>query len=1047
MEILLQDLVPGQEYLVQLRAKNRNGTSQWSRVYSFSTTSDVTAPSPPTGLTWNVSGTSFVGEWIPPTTDSNGQDLKDFKDFKVTLTADGTDVVFYVSEPRFDLSLSRNITAWGSPQSSVSIKVEVRDNVGNLSSAITASATNPIPSDITGFDSTSALGGVNLVWNHVADDDLKQYEIYVGGSSGFTPGPSNLKLVTNSNAVFYATDVLTLQYFKIRAVDAFNQGSANYAVESQVAYPIDGVPDTTAPSQPSAPTISTAALVAQVSHAMTKQGGGNLEADVDYLEVHASTSSGFTPSSSTLRGTIDSAGQGIAVSAAFYFPTTDAMTNLYWKVIAVDRSKNRSSASNQVTGLPNLIENANILNATITDAKVQNLSAAKLLAGTAIINDLFIESNLTVSDAGSIESENFLTGVSGWQIAADGSVEFNDGLFRGDIEVTNVYDAKEFSVELGNMDSNFIWANKVTMDGQEPTLLFRGWSFKENGIGGFNPVNQIQSIVRLTPLGEFQIMFDPSHTTDILSIDGANRRGADGEYKSRYYGWVDKRMGIGIENDVSYATNIQGRDLYSNSYYSDEITTSRSIASMGSESENNGRIQAYASADGSTLAYDPRSYIRLRADSQDTYVSKNVIQDGMDLFDNGGGVAYYNTNTLRNRITISSIINNAQFIYTAADGTEKTRTALNATLTAAGSGNHSIAFTSGSTTYPVAVTVGDEYFMSFYGYKPAAQTLSYRFFMKTNTGTTVYSSTKTFNSTTTNTILRKNSNYSSTLNDFLVVPAGVTSAHFGIEFIGTIASDQNLRISGIQVIRVFSNSGTKQLATNFREDSFYAVGDTYTATGAAQLVVNTSANSVLRKGTTQTKAQRNSSFVFTTADNDNASGTLGFKVNTTTINPLGMQVGSYGEFRSPHGEARTLQSVAVNQFTIGKLTFNNTKTLNTYDGLTMASSWIEMGIALDNTAGYTAFVPQRAGLFLISAYMSWTSPTTGSAEYHVIEAIKESSGDYLGVHRIGAGQARTTATFVLPLSVGEKVYLQAYHDGAVTRTYDTTSFVNFVQLI
>ncbi len=435
MEILLQDLSPGQEYFIQLRAKTQTQVSQWSRAYSFTTSSDVTPPSPATGLTWSVAATSFVGEWTAPTTDSDGESLRDFKDFKVTLTADATDAVFYVTEPRFDLSLSRNIATWGSPQASVAIKVEARDTVGNLSTPITSSATNPIPSDVTGFDSTSALGGVNLVWNHVTDDDLKQYEIYVGGSSGFTPGPSNLKVVTTSNSVFYATDVLSLQYFKIRAVDAFNQGSANYAVESQLAYPLDGVPDTTAPSQPSAPTVSTATLVAQVSHAMTKQTGGNLEADVDYLEIHASTTSGFTPSSSTLRGTIDSAGQGIAVSAAFYFPTTDSMTNLYWKVIAVDRSKNKSSASNQTTGLPNLIQNANILNATITDAKVQNLSAAKLLAGTAIINDLFIESNLTVSDTGTIESENFLAGNSGWQITADGAAEFNNVTVRGELYV------------------------------------------------------------------------------------------------------------------------------------------------------------------------------------------------------------------------------------------------------------------------------------------------------------------------------------------------------------------------------------------------------------------------------------------------------------------------------------------------------------------------------------------------------------------------------------------------------------------------------------
>lgn len=1045
MEILLQDLLPGQEYLVQLRTKNQNGVSQWSRAYSFTTESDITAPNPATGLTWDVSGTSFVGSWTAPTTDSDGSPLKDLRDFKVTLTADAIDVVFYVTEPRFDLSLSRNISAWGNPEPSVAIKVEARDTVGNLSSSITSSATNPIASDVTGFDSSSALGGVNLTWDHVSDNDFKQYEIYVGGSSGFTPGPGNLKIVTTSNSVFYATDILTLQYFKIRAVDAFDQGSANYAVESQMAYPLDGVPDTTAPSQPSAPTVSIGTLVAQVSHAMTKQAGGSLESDVDYLEIHASSSTGFTPDATTLRGSINSAGVGITVSAAFFFPTTDSMTNLYWKVIAVDRSKNKSSASNQSTGLPNLIENANILNATITDAKVQNLSAAKLIAGTAIVNDIFIESNLTVSDVGVIESENFSTGVSGWQIAADGSVEFNDGLFRGDIELTNTYDTKQFSVEMGNMDSNFIWGNEVSMDGQEPTLLFRGWSFKEDGIGGFDPVNQIQSIVRLTPLGEFQILFDPSHTTDVLSVDGANRRGADGEYLDRYYGWVDKRMGVGVENDVSYAVDIEGRDPFSNTYYSDELTTARSIVSMGSDSENNARVQSYSSADGSILSYNPRSLVKLRADSVDSYTSRNIIQDGMDLFDNGGGVSYYNTNTVRNRITLNSIISTARFIYATEVGNEVLRTAVDATITSAGSGNHSIAFTSGATTYPITVAPGDEYFMSFYGYKPSGQTLSYRFFMKTNTGVFVYSSTKTFNSTTTNTVLRQNSNYSSSMDDFIIVPSGVTSAHFGIEFIGTVASDQNLRLSGIQLIKVFSNSGTKQLASNFRQDTFYAVGDSYSAFGAAQMTINSSALNAHQIGTTSIKAHRNSSFVFTAAEDDSTSGSLGFRISTLELNPLGLKVGAYGEPRSPHGEHIIFNSLPTTTGIAAKIvaTTGNNASIVGVDGITYDSVWTEMGPAIDNTLAYTRYVAQRAGVFLFAVNTKWNNITTSG--YAAIHVVDDATTTILANHILPNYGDWDQAIMVVPLSAGQMVQLQIYQSATATRTY--TGDVTFMQLL
>lgn len=1050
MEILLPDLSPGQEYNIQLRSKNQNGSSQWSRVYSITTDSDVTAPSPATGLTWVVSGTSFVGEWIAPTTDSDGDPLKDFKDFKVTLTADASDVVFYVTEPRFDLSLSRNISSWGNPEPAVDVKVEVRDNLGNLSTPVTGSATNVIPSDVMNFEATSALGGVNLAWDHVADNDLKQYEIYVGGSSGFTPGPSNLKVVTTSNAVFYATDILTLQYFKIRAVDAFDQGSANYTVESQLAYPLDGVPDSTAPSQPSAPTVSIATLVAQISHAMTKQGGGNLESDVDYLEIHASTTTGFTPDSTTLRGTIDSAGVGITVSAAFYFPTTESMTNLYWKVIAVDRSKNKSSASNQTTGLPGLIENVNILNATITDAKVQNLSAAKLIAGTAIVNDLFIESNLTVSDLGTIESENFSTGISGWKIQADGSVEFNDGLFRGDLDISTTFDSKQFSVEIGNMPSSFVWFSEDRISGDEPTVLFRGWSFTEDGSGGFDPVREVQTVMRLTPLGEFQIIFDPSHTDDVLSVDGNNIRDITGTFRERYYGWIDKRMGMGTSNDTSYESNIEGRDQFSNTYYHDEVAVANTHSAMGEYTEATSRIDGYGQADASEGEFSPESQITIRAYAENGVRARNLIPNNYSLFENAGGVAFYNTNTTRNRITINSVPSNLKFHSTTIDVDSRgnTKTGLDCTLTSAGSGNHSIAFTPGSTTYNVSVTPGDQYYFAWYGYKPAAQSLTMRTFMKLDTGVTVYSTPWTFFSTSTNTDLIHNSNHTYDLDDLLIVPSGATSAHFGIELIGTVSSNQNFRISGVQLIKVFSETaGVKKLETAFNWRRYYPIGAGFNADASGTAMIRLKSDPVPGriKDINNNKFYRHSEIELWSRESDDSTGSLGNRQASVTVTPLGMKVGYSGEHRLDHGEHRTLTSaVAVPSNTVQKLSFTNNRFLDRVDGLVLGTYWTDMGIAMDNTSGYTTFVPQRAGIFLVSVYLHWSPSST--TEYHVVELIKDSNSAYLGTVRLGDQSNMGTANFVVPLSVGEKCFLQMYHLGA-TKTYNTNCNVSFVQLL
>lgn len=1434
MEILLQDLLPGQEYLIQLRAKNNDGVSPWSRAYSFTTDSDVTPPSPITGLTWNVSRASFVGEWTKPTTDSNGQPLKDFKDFKITLTADSQNIIFYVTEERFDLTLERNIGSFGTPQPIVQIKVEVRDNMGNLSTPLTASATNAIPADIIDFDAEPVLKGISLSWDPTVENDLKQFEVYMATSgSGFTPGPSNLIWTGTANQFIYTTANQIVHYFKARQVDLFNQGSANYVSDSATpqgtadldttppsapatvtvttgadsdgsssidvswssvassnlrnyivrystdevtwqyvtvpstdtstaitgllpntdyyigvasssylstrssftnasTYPITTAMDTTAPSTPSAPTVSTSTFMAQVNHDMTKSGGGDLESDVEYLEVHASTTIGFTPNLTTLRGTILTAGQGIDVSAVFEFSPTDSMSNLYWKVIAVDRANNKSSASAQATGLPGLIATANIANLAVTNAKVNDLSAAKLTAGTAFINDLFIRSSIIIDDtlghiqsdnydggaqtgwtldqnglviyngtisaaalqlqdsqniapvpfsdfefneeyyhnssnvantvtstvtsgmlldigtsprtgrqsirvynaaitnptvhnyifapdgltatnanvevnpgdyilsvymkkngtpnqnvklglytdtsisiqssvqsvtstswtrysavltvpsgaqkikvyieigpqsantgydilldsvqlerkmAGStnaspwtppsetridggaivtgsirssaasatvpgqpawsintagnmqigdalirgslvvgagpeaasiVQSGNYVASTTGWIIKGDGSVEFNNGLFRGELDISTVFDSKTFSVEVGNMPSSFVWYAGDKLDGDEPTILFKGWSFTEDGAGGFDPVRDVQTVMRLTPLGEFQIIFDPSHTTDVLSVDGNNRRNASGVLLDRYYGWVDKRMGLGQWNDTWYEPNVEGRSLFSNTYYLDEGAFAYAPTSMGEYTESYGRIDGYGQADGSQGAFDPSSKLEIRAYGYDGIKVRNIIPSGYDLFDNAGGVTYYNSNTVRNRVTINSVVSNLKFHSTTIDVDTRAnlKTGLDCTLTSAGSGNHSIAFTPGATTYNVTVAPGDQYYLAWYGYKPAAQSLTMRTFMKLSNGTTVYSTAWTFFSTATTTDLIHNSNHTYELDDLLIVPAGITSAHFGIELIGTVSSNQNFRISGVQLIKVFSETaGVKKLETNFNWRRFYPRTTSLNADadGLAMITLSTTPVPGRIRDINNPKIFRHSQIEFWARESDDTPGGLGSQSSLVRINPLGMQVGQDGEYQVDHGEVRYLTSntvVAANTPT--KLNFTNNKVLDMVTGSTMATYWNDMGIAMDNTPGYTTFVPQRAGLFLVHVYLNWTP--SQSTEYHVVELIKDSNSAFLGVHLFANLQQRGSATFVVPLSVGEKTFVQVYHTGA-TKTYDTTSNVTFMQLL
>lgn len=423
-EILVRDLEPGQTYVFQARAKDQYGrTSAWSTAYKVLTNSDVTAPDPVTDLTWDDSGTSFVATWVKPSLDSNAKPLKDFKDYRVVVTAGVNSVTYFVSQEKFDFPIEANINSFGQPEPELGISVRVRDIVGNLSSAVTSTASNPLPTDLVGLTALPIFNGITVSWDASVDDDLKTYEAYISTSgSGFTPGPSNIVYTGLGNSFVYQTDVDDEHFVKVRALDVFNQ-STNYSSTS--ATPITTVeepPDETPPSKPSVPTIASSPLSIQFSHDGTKDAGGDLEGDVEFLEVHFSPTTSFTPSESTLVTSVPFSGPGLPTITRIVLPVTTSVTTGFWKIIAVDTSGNKSVASDQVAEIPGLIENAYIENATITSAKIQSLSAAKLEAGTAIVNDLFIRSELVIdNNDGIIRSDNYNAGTkTGWKIDEDG---------------------------------------------------------------------------------------------------------------------------------------------------------------------------------------------------------------------------------------------------------------------------------------------------------------------------------------------------------------------------------------------------------------------------------------------------------------------------------------------------------------------------------------------------------------------------------------------------------------------------------------------------
>lgn len=200
--------------------------------------------------------------------------------------------------------------------------------------------------------------------------------------------------------------------FQIKAFDWSANESAWSSTVTATA------PSNSAPSQPAAPTASAGTMQIQVSHSGLTQAGGAMEGDVVRYNVYASTTTGFTPSAANMLGSM---ANGPAIVETFNIPASGGGTTETWfvKVIAVDRGGLQSAASNQATATVGLILATNIVDATITNAKIADLAANKITAGSGFVNDITVKSKFTLGDAsttGAIESFGYVAGTTGFHL-------------------------------------------------------------------------------------------------------------------------------------------------------------------------------------------------------------------------------------------------------------------------------------------------------------------------------------------------------------------------------------------------------------------------------------------------------------------------------------------------------------------------------------------------------------------------------------------------------------------------------------------------------
>lgn len=168
--------------------------------------------------------------------------------------------------------------------------------------------------------------------------------------------------------------------FQIRAVDTAGHigpySTSVFSIPSGDIFP---------PSQPAVPVVAASTIALQISHSLGKSSGGtfNLEADLHHLDVHVGLTAGFVPAAANKVGSLlANAGMmqaGIAVIGTFQISDT---TEVWVKVVAVDKQGNTSPPSVGVQQTAELIDDAYISNLSVTKVTAGTIMAAWILAGS-----------------------------------------------------------------------------------------------------------------------------------------------------------------------------------------------------------------------------------------------------------------------------------------------------------------------------------------------------------------------------------------------------------------------------------------------------------------------------------------------------------------------------------------------------------------------------------------------------------------------------------------------------------------------------------------
>lgn len=429
----MRGLIPAFQYNAQVSA---DGGRTWSPLLRFTTSADTTPPAAPTDLSVEVQGSSFLLNWTAPSTDANGEELKDFNDYSITVYPTDNPAAAIEQTTKstsFEFTILQNRHFFGAPQGNLTFEVRARDLTYNRSTPATATGATTPPVAFNDLVATAGPRAIKLSWANQGMTTF--YRVYRSATSTISLTTPLATVVTESTSGVTVTywDIPPdgeVYYYQVVAVDAFGNTANSNVVSAQA----EGGIDTNPPATPGAPTV-----VGGI-HSFTVTQTISANDNARFIQVHASSATGFVADETNFIGTMVIP-EGFTTITEKFIWVVPSDQPVHVRTIATNGDGFSSvGASPEASDIVKLAGGTYIADAAIGNAHIQEVSASKLMADTAINKNLNVTALLKMGTGGVVESGNYtvdgVTGkpTAGWRLTDTTLTLVGSGRFIGTVE-------------------------------------------------------------------------------------------------------------------------------------------------------------------------------------------------------------------------------------------------------------------------------------------------------------------------------------------------------------------------------------------------------------------------------------------------------------------------------------------------------------------------------------------------------------------------------------------------------------------------------------